>query len=38
MTDVIHAIRREYQKLGKNIDEAELANSGQPADLARVRA
>ena len=38
MTDVIHAIRREYQKLGKNIDEAELANSGQPANLARVRA
>ena len=38
MTDVVHAIRREYQKLGKNVDEAELAGSGRLADLARVGA
>jgi SpoVK/Ycf46/Vps4 family AAA+-type ATPase len=37
LDDVVHAVRREYQKLGKNLAEDELAQAGHMA-VAGVRA
>lgn len=37
MADIVHAVRREYQKLGKNFAEADVAGAGHAA-LAGVRA